>query len=538
MILFKKIAKRVNWYFKNKKDKDFIKTVLKFLNHNVNLKPDSPVVIFWELGGLEAILRRNLSVAFALNLRGYRTHFIVCDGFSKTCVQNEIFKLKANCKSCCASMVNCLNKYKLDYSLGSSYLSESAIKEFESLANSIKLSEIKTYKYLQMPVGEYALSSILRYKRGYPADIDFCGDEDVVYRKYFYASLVNAYVANEVFKKHEPFGIYSSHGYYVDYSAPMFLAKKKKKKCLFWSSGYANSHYYYTSKNEKKLIIRTLSDLEWKKRKEKDLSKEENERLDRFFYNRYFDNKHFDTCFFDKCEDKSALKKRLKINNDYPIVCLFAHVNWDVCIDFPAMIFEDSYEWVIESIKKMNKVQDVNWLIKIHPFEYKAESNYGVLDEIKKKISVIAPNVFILDAKSKINTYSLFKLIDVGITIWGTIGMELPLHGKPVLLAGESHYSDKEFSIEAKTKKQYFDFMENISLIKPLNKEQIGLARKYAHSYFFERQLPSDLGVLDNNHNINLDKLDKLLPRKNIFLDKICDAIIYGKDVVLDKEVL
>ncbi|MBD3231345.1 hypothetical protein GF322_01650 [Candidatus Dependentiae bacterium] len=531
---FNNLTNRIDWYLKVKRDKKFVTTILRFLKNNVKLRYDSPVVIIWELGGLEAILRRNLAVSFALNLRGYRTHFIICDGFSKACIQNEIGKQKTDCKLCYTSMVNCLNKFELDYSIGSSYLDESLVKKFEKIANSINISEIKHYKYLDIPVGEYALSSIIRYKKGYPADYD--NYEDEAYRNYFYASLVNAYVASEVFKKKKPFGVYSSHGYYVDYAAPVFLAKKHKINSLFWSSGYANCYYYYSPKSEKKLILRNISEFEWKKRKEKDLTRVEDDKLDKFFSGRYIDKSHFDTCFFDDYENKNSLKKKLKINNNYPIACLFTHVYWDAGIDFPAMIFNDSYEWVVESIKRMNKIENVNWLVKIHPFEYRIESNYSVLDEIKKKVSFIAPHIKILDSKLTLNTQSLFNLIDIGITIWGTIGIELPLFGKPVILAGESHFSDKGFSIDVKTREEYFHILSNISSIKPLSREQIDLARKYVYSYFFERQLPANLGILDKNHNIDLNKLDKLLPGKNIYLDKICDAIISGKDVIVDKE--
>ena len=533
--------KRLNYFFVRFKERYFRYRVLKFLNKHSACNKNLGMVLMWEFGGFELMFRRDAIISLALNLRGYCTHFVLCDGISSACVLREVhgknFKeWPSSCKNCLKAMVRIAEKYGVNYSVASDYIDRNTSKKLKEIANCIDIKDIKTYCYLGIRVGEYALASFMRYKKGYPFDF-FVEDNDIIYREYFYASLVNTYVANQAINKHNPLSIHTSHGLYVDFSSPVFLGVKKDIHSVCWTSGFLkNTHYYSSPKNEGTLLLRGISNLEWKKRKLKILDKKGEDRLNRFLADRYFERKTVDTKLFDKPADVSDIKKELGIDNDNPIVCLFSHVNWDGCIDFSSRVFEDSYEWVIESVKKMSKISGVNWLIKIHPWEFGLKTYYGVKDEIKRKFSCLPSNVKILESDSKINSYGIYQLIDVGITIVGTIGVELPLFGKPVIVLGEAHFSNKGFSLDMKTKEEYFWFLENVKDLKPLSSEQIKLAHQYAYSYFIERQIP--LNFLNDNYEIGLGGLKGLLAGNNWIVDKICEGIVFRKDIILDEAIL
>ena len=110
--------------------------------------------------------------------------------------------------------------------------------------------------------------------------------------------------------------------------------------------------------------------------------------------------------------------------------------------------------------------------------------------------------------------------------------------GKPVITTGNTHYSNKGFSLEAKNKKDYFSILKNANKIKPLTKKQVKLARQYAYSYFIQRQIPLNAQNKSQGHwgDLDLNKLDLLLPGRDQAMDAICDGIVKGQDVILNSK--
>jgi len=236
---------------------------------------------------------------------------------------------------------------------------------------------------------------------------------------------------------------------------------------------------------------------------------------------------------FDKIKKINDLKKLLNLNNKF-VVCLFCHVNWDAGIDNSLILFENTNQWVIESIKEMLKIKDVDWLVKIHPSEKFNECIKGTLDVIKENFNIdnFPANIKIIDDKSTINTLGLYDLIDCGITICGTAVIELPYLGKPILLAGKAHYSQKGFTIDPENKLEYLNYLKNIKKIEKLNFNQKELAKKFAYLYFIKRQTTLTMIRKDQGHwgDLDISKISQLLPNNNEQIDILCKSIINNED--------
>lgn len=538
-----KIRSLIEGYLFSRSKMDIYSVLNDFVNKNSNLSDNKHVALFWEFGGFSRILVKNAILSSALNVRGFNTHFIICDGTPIACIQceynedDDIGKWQLRCSHCIREMVSIAGIYNINYSFANNYITQSHIEEYEKVTQSIDLYQIRKYKLHGINVGELAYSSLNRYMKGLFIKIDDLNENGkLIYRKFLFAALVNTHVAEKAILYHKPESIVTSHGIYVDYAPPIFIGSLKKLKCMVWDSAYKSfCHYFTIPKHYNKLQLRGLKEIEWERIKLKKLEKHENKQLDDFIFARYFQCNAADIEIKQKPKTSKQLKKDLKINNDNPIISLFAHVNWDACFDLSTMIFDSANEWIIESMYRMEKIKNVNWIIRIHPGEITLGSLFTSENLINKFINNIPENIKIIPIDSNINTYDIYQLIDAGITIFGTIGVELPLLGKPVIVAGDAHFSQKGFTLDAATKNEYFNILENAHMIHPLDENQIKLARKYAYSYFIQRQIPMNVINKSQGHwgDLDLKLLNKLLPGKDYAMDKICDGIINGKDVIL-----
>ena len=538
--------KRITDYLKNRKSLKY--RFYKFLKKHSAVTDASPNIIVWELGGFGDILKKNAIISAALNIRGYRTHFIICDGTPQACIQRGLEKNEkisdwdSICNKCLQGMKYSANQYSAEYSLAGSYIDDKKKKEFEELSMTIELNEIYNYKYLDVDVGMLAWSSVIRYMKGFVIERkDLKKEDEILLRKYFFAGLVNTYIAGEVIKKFKPVSLFGSHGVYVDYSPAILLAYLKGIKTLIWSSGFKDFlHYFTIPKKPNKLEFRGITEPEWNKRKEKPLSEEENKTLDDYIHHRFNKGNKRDFLNVTLPEDPEALRKKLGFDNGRKVACLFCHVSWDLSFDLSNMIFDNANQWLSESMKAVFEIKNVNWIIRVHPGEKVSGSLYTNDDFIKKNFSEIPDHVKVLWSDSEINSLGLYKLLDVGITLFGTMGAELPILGKPVISGGEAHFSNKGFTIDAKSREEYFSLLKNINTIELLKKDQIDIARRYAYSYFIERQIPINIVNKSEGHfgNIDLKKLDHLKPGKDLIMDAICESILEGKDVILNEKMI
>ncbi|MFZ1320642.1 MAG: hypothetical protein WAT71_03720 [Ignavibacteria bacterium] len=520
----------------------------KFLKKHSKVTKDSPVIIVWDMGGFADLLKKNAMFASALNLRGYKTHFIICDGTPEACIQRGLEKNEnveewdKKCVTCTKAMEYYCREYSAEYSHAGNYISSEKKDEFLKFSNTINIEDIFAYKFLELSVGSLAWSSVIRYMKGYVIELkDLKKEDEIIYRKYFFAALVNTFIANEVINKFKPVSLYSSHGVYVDYSPPVLLAYIRGIKTLCWSSGFKDFlHYFTIPKDRNKLEFRGITEPEWKKRAAVPLTEKENEFLDSYIFHRFNKGKGKDFLNVTLPETEDQLREKLGFEKGKKIVCLFCHVNWDLTFDLSKMVFDNANQWLSETLEAIFKNDKVNWIIRVHPGEKGSGSLYTNDDFLKERYPNIPSHVRILWSDSEINSLGLYKLLDIGITLFGTMGAELPLFGKPVISAGEAHFTGKGFSIDTKSREEYFKCIETIQDIEPLTPDKIEIARKYAYSYFVQRQVPLGIIVKSEGHFGNLDykKLDHLLPGKDLIIDAICESIIEGKDVILDEKML
>ncbi|MDQ5820191.1 MAG: hypothetical protein M3540_01990, partial [Actinomycetota bacterium] len=173
---------------------------------------------------------------------------------------------------------------------------------------------------------------------------------------------------------------------------------------------------------------------------------------------------------------------------------VFSHILWDANMFYGRDLFADQEEWFIETVRAACENDRANWIVKLHPaqvWKLKRDRAVGELDElaaIREQIGELPPHVHVLQPTSDISPWSLFELTDVGVTIRGSIGFELPCFGTPVLTAGTGFYAGRGFTVDSSSAEEYLGRLRTIEDTARPSSEQVGLARRHAYALFRLRQ--------------------------------------------------
>jgi len=154
---------------------------------------------------------------------------------------------------------------------------------------------------------------------------------------------------------------------------------------------------------------------------------------------------------------KEELIYKFSLNSTYPIVFIMPHAFSDAPHGNKRMIFTGYYEWFLETIQVVNEIKNVNWFVKPHPSSHL----YGEEGEVKQIIkNMNYKNIHLVP--EDINTYSVIELSTTVVTVNGSIGLEMACIGKKPIIASDSMYSGYGIAHEPKSKKEFFNLLQNI----------------------------------------------------------------------------
>jgi len=148
-------------------------------------------------------------------------------------------------------------------------------------------------------------------------------------------------------------------------------------------------------------------------------------------------------------------------------------------------------------------------------------------------------NIFFIDADSKISSFDLYPIVDLGIVHSSRSGCELAMYGKPVILVADNHFRGKGFVIDVSSEKEFYENIEKIFHSPESDnkiEERIELSRKYWLLYQFHGFIDFGLfrGGWGKPVELLFGGLADFLPGRNEKLDYICDAILSGKPIFGD----
>ncbi len=197
--------------------------------------------------------------------------------------------------------------------------------------------------------------------------------------------------------------------------------------------------------------------------------------------------------------DREHLIKKLGLNPDLKTAIIYSHILNDANLFYGEDLFGGGFkEWLVETIRMAARNPNVNWVLKLHPANIGRKNNfqktgkYGELLALESAFGKIPDFLTVVYPDEATSPLSFFSITDFGITVRGTVGVELPCFGIPTLTAGTGRYSGKGFTVDSLSRDDYFHKLLNIHKIPRLSSEQIKLGQRYA--YFVFRVRPARYG--------------------------------------------
>jgi hypothetical protein len=486
-------------------------------------------------------------VSTSIFLRGSTSEFYICDEFLPVCTLTKIKQIipseliqtnkQPRCKDCFSNGKIYLQNLKVKKHYFSQYVTKNEILEIDKITKEISPDNILKFNLDGIKIGEESYAACLRY-----FGREEIGNEEfgkLILKKFFKSALLTKISFSNLLNENKFDCVVYSHGIYVPHGIINQILKKKNIRSVVYIPSYRKNTFIF-SHNDTYHKTMILEDN--KKWNNINLSKNKIIELNKYLFSRRLGTN--DWIFFNKDNKYNFNEISIKnnINKNKKIVLLLTNVIWDARLHYVSNAFSSMIEWIIFTIEYYKNKKDIQLIIRIHPAELTGEviSRQKVEDEIKKKFINIPENIIIIKPENPASTYTLIENSNLVIIYNTKTGIEAAAMNKKVLVAGEAWIRNKGFSIDATSKEDYLNKLENIDLSKDLNDDLAMLAKKYAYHIFFRRMIQLDQITIDYKKKkkfyINIKSISELSQNFSKELDVICDGILNGKDFICDNQ--
>jgi hypothetical protein len=328
--------------------------------------------------------------------------------------------------------------------------------------------DLLSLQYNDIMIGDLIYDTLIRFNPGTYTI------QKLNFKKHFrhiFRTLYSIEINEKLFNKYDIKAVVTSHNVYSEYGILCRIAYKYKADVYLKDM---NVFKYYDGSipiNEHFLKIK-YSDLSEALENTKIIKKAENYLESRFngsdnqidVKNAYRNKKTY---------SKNELFEYFKIKNlKNKNIFILAHAFSDAPHVGEGLLFNDYYHWLIETLKMLSKVENINIFVKPHPSSYMWNES-GVVEKM-----VIEENIKNINILPKdFNTNSIKNIADCILTAQGTAGLEFSCFGIPAIIAGKGFYSGFSIAIEPKTIEEYKNIIHEIKSIKKLDQKTIKKAK-------------------------------------------------------------
>ncbi len=214
------------------------------------------------------------------------------------------------------------------------------------------------------------------------------------------------------------------------------------------------------------------------------------------------------------------------------LVSLYTNLTWDTAVIDRDVAFPDIRDWIVAAIEVFAGRPRDQLVIRVHPSEV-ALPGKVTRDSLSSFVHDAFPdlpsNVRVIEPTDLTSSYPLMEASDLGLVYTSTTGLELALAGTPVVVAGDTHYRGKGFTIDVSSPDEFQAAVVAALDDAPVNVD-VDRARRYAHFFFFRAPIaaPGVVEPIPGLARLTVDDLDRLRPGNDEALDRICAGLLDG----------
>ncbi len=120
-----------------------------------------------------------------------------------------------------------------------------------------------------------------------------------------------------------------------------------------------------------------------------------------------------------------------------------------------ATIFSSQHDWVRHVVAFFQGHPQLNLVVRAHPDEVWVGARQR-MGGVARGIAGEAPNIFVIDGDEDVNTYAVVDHVQAGLAWVSTIGVDMILRGKPVVLAARAQYASLGIGHSPQSADEYF----------------------------------------------------------------------------------
>jgi hypothetical protein len=234
-----------------------------------------------------------------------------------------------------------------------------------------------------------------------------------------------------------------------------------------------------------------MPDSAWEDARDVPLSDEVSDALDAYLGSRRSGGAALDNFWRHRVEDVDRIRGELHLVRGRPLVVMFCNILWDSAVLSRDIAFASMGDWVVGGIGWAAAHPELDLVIRIHPAEVGLRNHptrERMAEHIARNVEDLPPNVRVVQADDPTSSYVLMDEAGLGLVYTSTVGLELAARGVPVVVAADTHYRGRGFTVDPENPDEYWAEANRLLESPPVHSERERtqeLARRYAALFFF-----------------------------------------------------